>query len=137
MTESPTSAGFKVSQHEDGYYIYHFEDGTRETIDAWFNTSQQHDMEYAASGKHLARLILFASLILPSPYAIARATKLSHLTPPALRESSAFVVENEIAYALVSALVSNLEEKKVRDSTRIFRSESEAVAWLTNRIAAE
>lgn len=137
MNEPNTRAGFSVTQHEDGYFVYHFADGTRETIDAWFDASHAHDLEFAQSGQHLARLILFASLILPSPHAVGRATRLSNQTPPALRESSAFVVENELAYTLVSVLVSNLQEKKVRDSTRIFRSESEAAAWLRNRIASE
>jgi hypothetical protein len=137
MKEPITRAGFTVTWHEDDYFVYHFADGTRETIDAWFEVSHAHDVEFAQSGQHLARIILFASLILPSPYAITRATRLSNQTPPNLRESSAFVVENELAYTLVSALVSNLQEKKVRDSTRIFRSESEAAAWLRNRIASQ
>lgn len=126
------TAGFFVTYREDGIIVYRFEDASRPTIDSWVEISHQHDLEYAAKGKHLRRMISIQPKVLPSPYALARAGYLESISPQ-FTESLAFIIPNAIAQTLVASFVKHLDYSS-KYAVQIFRTEAEGIEWLNARL---
>jgi hypothetical protein len=126
------TAGFFVTYREDGIITYHFEDVSRPTIDSWVEVSHKHDLEYAAKGKHLRRMITANPGLIPSPYALSRAGYLESISP-SFSESLVFVIPNAIAQGLIASFVKHLRYEE-KYAVRIFRTEDEGISWLNARL---
>jgi hypothetical protein len=126
-------AGFVVSYRDDGIIQYHFADITRATIDTWVEIAHQHDMDALASGKHLLRMNTAHPKLIPTPYALSRAGYLNSISP-AITESQAFIMSNNIAYHLVGTFVNSMGSQ-LKYGIRIYRTEAEGIAWLLKRAA--
>ena len=130
MAEEVTSV-FTATLRPDGIWVYRFTDVTREAMDAWYETSVRHDMEYDARGEHLRRLILIDRLIMPTPYAIGRTREAAEKTPLTLRESNALVLTQSLTLRLIVMGVQRLPGQP--GSIRVFLNEPDALEWLESR----
>jgi len=128
-------AGFSIKTRSDGIMVYHITDVRRKTIDAFFETMVQHDHEAAAEGRHLRRLFLITTSIMPSPYSVEKLNEAGRLTPKNLRESNAVIIENSLTRQILAMVINRLPVN-MRSVTRIFANEDLALSWLDERLEA-
>lgn len=126
---------FSTIERPDGIIEYHFTKFSRESVNAWFETTTRHDQVYHTAGRHLQRLIFFDGNLIPTPYLISRANEATALTPLTLRESQALIIpHNLIAYQMMALFLNNLPlHREGISRTQVFKDAESGLAWLHQR----
>lgn len=119
---------FHYSLAEDGVHVFRFDDVTRASIDAWHDVVSQIDAEGEKHSSHI-RYLYDLRKVMPTPYAIAQASKLSTMVPSNVRQSIAVLSGNSVTTNLFGGLVRRLMGSNER-SIRFFNTEEDAMAWL-------
>src|SRR5687767_7101858 len=135
MDDADKKIGFVCERRDDGIIVYRFYDMKRESIDAWFNATVQHDQEFHASGKHSRRMFIFERFLTPTPYAFTRAREALHQTPPGLRESQSCIVPSQAGFRLITMFIHRIALNRNDLSVTLpFMSEAKGVDWLNKRL---
>jgi hypothetical protein len=126
----PDDSGFSFYLREDGIWVYEARNVVRATVDAWYETSHQHDHEYAATAQTLLRLIIIHPGFLPTPYAFGRIREAAEQTPLNLREANALIMPATIGYQITNIFMNRLPFDRGRAVIKVFRDSQEGVLWL-------
>ena len=117
---------------DNGIHRFHVTKMTRTTVDALVTRAMEIDQACHQTDQHACFLYVLGDVPV-TPYLVHKVIQAVRNTPEDLRESSA-VVGNNYILNLFRTLVVSRVSTKARQSTQLFSQESEAIAWLTERI---
>lgn len=129
MQEFP---GFTV-EFRDGIYIYTITAITRSAVDAWYEADKAQALAAAATTGHALRLLRLTQLILPTPYFRSKLRQSNLETPANLYESSAFVIQNAMAFHTLRPFLQTDLSSYERNMRGLFQNEALAIRWLHQR----
>jgi hypothetical protein len=121
--------GYTKDVHDDGVVVYHIGSTTRSSIDEWFQDVAAEFARALEQGRPVRVMYDLRRVDLVTPYGVQRAEALEKLPVPddwrvATLVGNAFIA-NMVSYVKSVSLLPTM-----RDKSRVFSDEAEALAWL-------
>ena len=126
--------GLSYRRRADGIHEFRFQVVTTVSVDAWFETASAIESYARVKNEHIRSLYRIHSLW-PTPYAAKRIIELTRKTSPALRISTAVLMDDHaIGIVVVQALLRQIPVSASRlNMNQIFFQEEDALHWLEER----
>lgn len=124
------SQGFVAYTRDDGIRVYEFYNARQTTAEHWYQTSIEDDQQAFDAQRAICRMMVIHNNLIPTPYFMAKLRAAAQQTPKGLEEHLAIVISSQLALRLVMSFINRLPDSHIRQSTRFFTTQEQALAWL-------
>ena len=121
--------GYEKQVHDDGIVVFRVRSTTHTSIDAWYQDVASAFAQALAQGKPVRVMYDLRHLDMVTPYSVQRAEALEKLPVPD-DWRVATLVGNAFIANMVSYVKSVSLQPALRDKSRVFSEEAEALTWL-------